>query len=133
MKLHELRFYEEPCFTGTGAADYQHIFVPCVLWFFWSVRHHQSLCLRQDDVVLKYGIYKRGNILTVSPSGRAVFQIFSELLGILALEIHHKPDDNCGGSTNQQVNRMETRQDIFKRHRNAIHHVQNFGRKINAR
>ena len=44
--------------------------------------------------------------------GRAIFQILSKLLGILAFEIHHKSDDDCGGNANKQINRVEARHDV---------------------
>ena len=32
---------------AAGAADYQDIFIPGILWVLWAVRHHQPLRLGQ--------------------------------------------------------------------------------------
>ena len=47
MELHEVGLYKEPGLAAAGAADYQDIFIPGILWVLWAVRHHQPLRLGQ--------------------------------------------------------------------------------------
>ena len=133
VHLHKVGFEEEPRLTGTRTADDKHVLVSCVLGFFGSVRHHKAFRLRKDDVVFKHGVHKRCNVLSCTPTSRTILDIFAVLLGVLAFEIHHKSDDNSYGNTNKQINRVEARHDVLKRHRNALHDVHSLGGKINAR
>ena len=86
--MQKIWLYPKSGLAGAGTAYDQHIFVSGILGVGRTVGHHQALRLRQNDVVLKFGSDKRGNILCVSPSGRTVFFIVPIFLGIFSTEIH---------------------------------------------
>ena len=131
--MHEIGFQKESRLTGTRTTDNKYIFVSGVLRVFGAVRHHKAFRLGEDNVVLKHGVHKGSNILSCAPSGRAVFQIFSKLLGVLAFEIHDKSDDNGGSYAHKQVNRVKARHNVFKCQRQPLHKVQRFGGKVRTR
>ena len=94
---------EKPGFTGTGAADYQHILISCVARVFWAVRHHQPFRLRQDHIVLKYRVFKGSNILMCTPTGASVLHIFPKFLGIFALYIHDYAENDRNGNADEKI------------------------------
>ena len=67
VALQKIWLYPKSSLAGAGTAYDQHIFVSGILGVGRTVGHHQALRLRQNDVVLKFGSDKRGNILCVSP------------------------------------------------------------------
>ena len=65
--LHEVRFDEESRLAAARTADHQHVFVSRRSRVFGAAVHRQPLGLRQDDVVGKYGIDIRLDVLRRSP------------------------------------------------------------------
>ena len=65
--LHEVRFDEKPCLAAARTADHQHVFVSRRSRVFGAAVHRQPLGLRQDDVVGKYGIGVRLDVLRRPP------------------------------------------------------------------
>ena len=67
------------------------ILIPGILGVGWAIGHHQPLCLRQDNVVLKLWCHEWGNVLSIAPPGGTIFLIVTVLFCVLASEIHHQP------------------------------------------
>lgn len=90
VHLHQIRFEPEAGLTGTGAADHQHIFVSGGLGVLGAAIHGQALGFRQNHIVLKYRVDVGSNILTGSPTGRAILQSMPILLGVFTFEVHRQ-------------------------------------------
>ena len=105
--MHEIWLNEKPRLAAAGAAHHQHVFVPRRLGVFGTVGHHEPLGLGENDVVLKLRIDVRGDILGLAPTGRAVFQILAEFLGVFALDVHDKTDEQGGCNAHAQVDGVE--------------------------
>ena len=56
----------EACLAGAGTADYQHVFVDVVLGDFVAP-HHDALRLRQENVLVEFGVDKRLDVLGCPP------------------------------------------------------------------
>ena len=67
VHLHQIRFAPESGFTGTGAADHQHIFVAGGLWVLGAAVHGQAFGVCENDIVLEHRVDVGSNILTGSP------------------------------------------------------------------
>ena len=65
--LHEIWFDEESRLAAARTADHQHVFVPRRSRVFGAAVHRQPLGLRQDDVVGKYEIDIRLDVLRRPP------------------------------------------------------------------
>ena len=65
--LHQIGLNPKSCLTGAGAADNQHVFVPCGARIGGTVVHGQAFRLGENDVVLKSRIDVRGNVVGGSP------------------------------------------------------------------
>ena len=88
MALHQVWQHKKARFTGTGAADHQHIFISGVFRILGPVGHHQPFCGSQNDVVPGIRVHERGYIFVVSPSCRPILHVFPKLLCVLALDTH---------------------------------------------
>ena len=88
--MEQVRFQLEPGLAGTGTAHNQNILIPGILGVGWAIGHHQPLCLRQNDIVLKLWCHKWGNVLGITPPGGAVFLVVTVLLRVLSFEIHRQ-------------------------------------------
>ena len=130
--MHEIWLNEKPRLAAAGAAYHQHVFVPRRLGVFGTVGHHEPLGLGENDVVLKLRIDVRGDILGPAPTGRAVFQIFAEFLGVLALDVHDKPNEQSGCNAHAQVDGVEAGQRRLERGGKALHEVQRLSREIHT-
>ena len=130
--MHEIWLNEKPRLAAAGAAHHQHVFVPRRLGVFGTVGHHEPLSLGENDVVLKLRIDVRGDILGLAPTGRAVFQILAEFLGVFALDVHDKTDEQSGGNARAQVDGVEAGQRRLERGGKALHDVQRLSREIHA-
>ena len=67
MELHEVGFYKKSRLAGAGTADYQHVFIAGMGRILRPAGHHKPLGLRQDNVVFRFRVHKRGNICFVTP------------------------------------------------------------------
>ena len=67
MHLHQVRFQPEPGFSGTGAANYQYIFVSRRLGVLGATVHGQALGFGQNHIILEYRVDVGCNILMGSP------------------------------------------------------------------
>ena len=56
-----------------------------------------------------------------TPTGRAVFQIFAEFLGVFALDVHDKPNEQSGCNAHAQVDGVEAGQRRLERGGEALH------------
>lgn len=110
VHLHQIWFEPEAGLTGTGAADHQHVFVPCCLGVLGPAVHRQPLRLGQNDVVPEVRVHIRFNVLRRSPAGGAVFRVLAELLGVFAPDIHNHPHDDRSSDADEQINRVEAGQ-----------------------
>lgn len=90
-----IKQYEQ---MASRAANDKDVFIPRILGAFGSAVHGKPFCLGQQDVVVKFRVYVRLNVLCISPAGRAILYAFTVLLGVLAFEIHQKPDNDCPGN-----------------------------------
>ena len=131
--LHEVGLKPEAGLAAAGAADHQHVFVPCRLGVLWPIVHGQALGLRQDDVVGKDGIDVGRDVLRRSPAGRAVFHVFSELLGILALDVDRQPDQACRQDAYAEIDRVKAGGQGRKRRFAALQNMQGLCGEIRAR
>ena len=91
VHLQKIRLQPESCFTGTRAANNQHVFVSCILGVCWAIAHHQAFRFCQDNVILKLRSHKRCNICRSTPPGRAVLHAVPVLLCIFASQVYGKP------------------------------------------
>ncbi len=66
VHLHEVWFDVKSCLTRARTADYQNIFVDIVLGIFVAA-HHDTLRLRQENVLVKLRVDERLNILRRGP------------------------------------------------------------------
>ena len=94
--LHQIGFDVKSGFTWSWAPDHDHILVSGILGSLWPAVHRKPFCFGQNDVIFKYRIYKRFNILPVSPSGRSILFSMPELLRILRFIIQDQPKDKRG-------------------------------------
>ena len=67
VHLHQIRFEPESGFTGTGAADHQHIFVSGGLWVLGAAVHGQAFGFRENDIILEHRVDVGSNVLTGPP------------------------------------------------------------------
>ena len=67
-----------------------------------------------------------------TPTGRAVFQILAEFLGVFALDIHRQTDEQGGGNAHAQVDGVEAGERGLKRGGEALHEVQRLPREVHA-
>ena len=65
--LHDVGLDKKPGFTGTGAADHQHVFVPCVARILGAAAHRQAFRFREDHVIPGIRINERRNIGVRTP------------------------------------------------------------------
>ena len=65
--LHDVGLDKKPGFTGTGAADHQHVFVPCVARILGAAAHRQAFRFREDHIIPGIRINERGNIGVRTP------------------------------------------------------------------
>lgn len=72
MTLHQVRLEPETGFTRAGAADDNNILVSGGHRVLGATLHGQMLRLGQDHILLEVRIDIRLNVLTGTPSGRAV-------------------------------------------------------------
>ena len=131
--LHQVRFEPEPGFTGATATNNQHVFITRCSGVSGTVVHGQALRLGEYDVILKLRVHIRSDILSGSPSGRAIFQILAKLLSVFAFHIYCQPDSQCDGNTHTEVNRMEARYDRCKSSHRAFHEVHNLTGQVRSR
>ena len=94
MKLKEIRLNPEPCLTGAGTADNQHILIPRIGGILWSVAHHEPLCLGEKHIVFKNRIHEWRNVIRAAPAGRTVFRIAPVFLCIFAFQMNGKLKTN---------------------------------------
>ena len=67
VHLHQVRFQPESGFTGTGTADYQHIFVSGSLGVLGAAGHGEALGLGQNDVIIEHRVHVGGDIVVGAP------------------------------------------------------------------
>lgn len=67
VALEQIRFQPESGLAGTGTAHNQHILIPGILGVGRTIGHHQPLCLRQNNIVLKLRCHEWGNVLGIAP------------------------------------------------------------------
>ena len=67
VALEQVRFQPESGLAGTGTAHNQHILIPGILGVGRTIGHHQPLCLRQNNIVLKLRCHEWGNVLGIAP------------------------------------------------------------------
>ena len=80
VHLHQVRFQPEAGLAGTGATDHQHIFVSGGLGALGAAVHGQALGFGQNHIVLAHRVDVGCNILTGSPTGRAILHTVTVLL-----------------------------------------------------
>ncbi len=81
----------EPGFPGAGTADNQHIFVDVILGVFIPAQHN-PFCLGQENVLVKFGVNERLNIIRCPPPGAAVFHPMTVFFCIFRAEVNHQAD-----------------------------------------
>lgn len=67
VHLHEIGFKPETGFTGTGATNYQHIFIPCRFRVFRAAAHGQAFGFGQNHIVLEYRVNVGRDVLMGAP------------------------------------------------------------------
>ena len=67
VALEQVRFQPEPGLAGTGTAHNQPILIPGILGVGRTIGHHQPLCLRQNNIVLKLRCHEWDNVLGIAP------------------------------------------------------------------
>ena len=128
--MEQIGFQPKAGLARTAAADDQDIFVPRRFWVFGAVIHRQPLRLRENDVVLKRRIDVGLDVLGDSPAGAAVLQIFAKFLGVFALDVDGKPDEQGGGNAHAQVDGVEAGDKGVERRVQAGHNVQQLRRSV---
>ena len=67
VHLHKVRFDKKAGFAASRAANDKDVFIPRILGAFGSAVHGKPFCLGQQDVVVKFRVYVRLNVLCISP------------------------------------------------------------------
>ena len=67
QNMHQVGLQPEPGLTGTGAADYQNIFISRCFGVLGAAVHGQALGFGQNHIVLEHRVDVGCNILTGSP------------------------------------------------------------------
>ena len=124
--MQQIRFQDEARFTTARTADYQNILVSGVFRIGWTVGHHQPFRFGEDNVILKFFGHKWGNVLGISPPGRAVLHAVTVLLSVFAFQVHRQPHPGTAAQTNEQVKRMQAGQRICKCSRERSHQRHDF-------
>ena len=83
-QLHQLRLDIVPCFTGSGAADHDHVLVARIFPVLRPAVHGQGFRRCQDNVVIRDWINIGSDILWSPPSGGSVFYALPVLLCVFA-------------------------------------------------
>ena len=85
--MHEVRFYIESRFAGTGSANDDYIFVAVILRLAQPAAHGKGLRFCEDDILLWIRVDKWRDILRRAPTSGAVFfpgtEFFSGCLFLL--------------------------------------------------
>ena len=105
--MHEIGFKPETGFTGTGATNYQHIFIPCRFRVFRAAAHGQAFGFGQNHIVLEYRVNVGRDVLMGAPAGGAILHTVPVLLGVLALEIDRQPQASTAAQPHQQIHRVQ--------------------------
>ena len=84
----------------------------------------------QQDIVFKLGVDIGGNILGRSPTGAAVLHTLAVLLGVLALAVHHQPDDQSTGDADAEIKQMQAGEGICKGRCEAVRKMQELSRQV---
>ncbi|MPM62275.1 hypothetical protein SDC9_109141 [bioreactor metagenome] len=124
VHLHEVRLDEKAGFAAAAAADHQHVLIPRVLGLLWAAVHRQAFRLREQDIVFKHGVDVRLDVCRRTPSSRAVFNVLSVLLGVVAFHVHRQADKRRARDADAEVEPVETRRCIFKGGHEAVEDVQ---------
>ena len=131
--MHEIGLDEKACFAAAGAADDQHVFIPCRPRIFGAIVHGQALGLCEDDVILEYRVDIRRDVLMRAPAGAAVLHILAKLLGILAFDVDRQPERGGDQEADQQIGGVEARKQALKGQPEAIQNMQCLLREIHSR
>ena len=67
VHLHKIGLDKKSRLARAGTTDYQHIFIAGMGRILRPAGHHKPLGLRQDNVVFRFRVHKRGNICFVAP------------------------------------------------------------------
>ena len=132
MHLHQVGLDEKAGFAASAAAHHKHVFVPCVLRLLRAAVHHQPFRLCEQHIVFKHRVDVRAYIVGAAPS-RAT-KLFSPaiFLRVFSFGIDNKPDNHRADNANEQIQRVNTRQGIFKGCGKALCNMQHLCGKIRA-
>ena len=130
VHLHQIWFEPETGLTGTGAADHQHIFVSGGLWVLGAAVHGQAFGFCENDIVLEHRVDVGSNILTGSPTGRAILHAVTVLLGVFTFEIHRQTQASTAAQPHQQIQRVQAGPETLQRPRQDSKQGKEFLRSI---
>ena len=122
MGLKELRGQPEPCLARAGRADDAGVQVAGVGGYLRAGVHGKKLRPGENNIVLKFGVYKRLYILLCSPAGGAVLRIPPEFLCLLDFGLYQQIHPSRTGEAHQQVNATQSRPVGFKGFGEGVEH-----------
>ena len=132
VHLHQVGFQPKPCFTGTGAADHQHIFISRRLGVLGAAVHGQALGFRQNHIVLENRVHIRGDVLVCSPAGGTILHAVAVFLRIFAFQIYRQPQTTTAADSHQQVQRVQAGPPACQRHRQDRNQGERLLRSVRA-
>lgn len=107
VHLHQVRLQPKSSLAGAGAADYQHIFIPCRFRVLRPAVHGKPFCLCQNDVIGEHRVHVWLNIRSRTPTRRAVLHVMAVFLCIFALQINRQAHPRAKQNPDQDIRRIK--------------------------